>query len=305
MKATAKLWLFVVLCGFLACIDFDQQREEFCRNADADRRSKICGVEEDGGFDSGVDGGEMADGCGDGTLNPDAGEQCDDSNKLNADDCLATCKLNVCGDSFVDMQPPLTEACDDGNTLTETACPYGARTCTRCNATCTGALNLTGPYCGDNTRNGSEVCDDGNTTTETSCPYGQATCVRCNATCTQALNLTGPYCGDALITGGEVCDDGNNVTETSCPYGTPTCTHCDATCSIVYNVTGPYCGNWIVDGPEVCDDGNAVTCGTCNANCSSRRDGGDCPSGTGCTTWADCAPGLSCGTPDGGQGYCS
>ncbi len=80
----------------------------------------------------------------------------------------------VCGDDKVEAG----EACDDGNTVDETACPYGTANCTSCNATCTGRLDLTGLYCGDGVVSQSEVCDDGNT----------SPCGTCDATCSQAQN---------------------------------------------------------------------------------------------------------------------
>ncbi|MBO9679005.1 MAG: DUF4215 domain-containing protein [Acidovorax sp.] len=181
----------------------------------------------------------------------------------------------VCGDGVVSGG----EACDDGNNVTETSCPYGSPNCSVCNATCTAVLSLSGPYCGDGVRNGAEVCDDGNNVTETSCPYGTQNCTVCNATCSATLNLTGDFCGDGRVTGAEVCDDGNNVTETSCPYGSPNCSVCNATCTAVLSLSGPYCGDGVRNGGEACDDGNNVTetscpygspnCSVCNANCTA------------------------------------
>ncbi len=80
----------------------------------------------------------------------------------------------VCGDGKTEA----AEACDDGNTIDETACPYGTANCTSCNATCTGRLELTGLYCGDGVVSQSEACDDGNT----------STCGTCDATCSQGQN---------------------------------------------------------------------------------------------------------------------
>ena len=180
-----------------------------------------------------------------------------------------------CGDGIVNG----SEVCDDGNNVTETSCPYGELSCTRCNATCTAVLELHGGYCGDGMVNGGEVCDDGNNITETSCPYGELSCMRCNATCTATVELHGGYCGDGMVNGAEVCDDGNNTTETSCPYGELSCTRCNATCSATLELTGGSCGDGIVNGPEVCDDGNntdetscpygVASCSRCNATCSA------------------------------------
>jgi cysteine-rich repeat protein len=113
------------------------------------------------------------------------------------------------------------EVCDDGNTMTELACPYGTASCQACDASCSTQLTLSGGTCGDGAVNGEETCDDGNAATETSCPYGTASCTRCDATCTQPLTLTGSYCGDGLRSDGEVCDDGNALA----------CGLCNATCT--------------------------------------------------------------------------
>jgi cysteine-rich repeat protein len=260
--------------------------------------------------------------CGNLQLEP--GETCDDGNTANEDDCSGTCTPNVCGDTFVDRQEPRVEACDDGNTESEVACAYGTRTCTACSSTCTEVLALTGPYCGDATRNGPEACDDGNgsngddclTTcvlatcgdgirhltkeecddgnrvTETTCPYGTQSCTRCDATCSASLSLTGPFCGDARVTDEEKCDDGNTIDETSCPYGSKSCTTCNATCTASRSLTGPYCGDAILNNAaEVCDDGNNVdeascpygqaSCVYCNATCTATliRTGNFCGDG--------------------------
>jgi len=47
--------------------------------------------------------------CGNGVL--DAGEECDDGNLIDTDGCLSTCKLNVCGDSFLNLG---VEECEQG-----------------------------------------------------------------------------------------------------------------------------------------------------------------------------------------------
>jgi cysteine-rich repeat protein len=46
--------------------------------------------------------------CGNGVV--DSGEECDDGNLIDQDGCLATCKLNVCGDTFLNQG---VEECDD------------------------------------------------------------------------------------------------------------------------------------------------------------------------------------------------
>jgi cysteine-rich repeat protein len=215
------------------------------------------------------DGGNTL--CGDGKIDSDQGEVCDDRNTAAGDGCSADCLSNeTCGNGVRDSSN--NEACDDGNTTTEVACPYGTPVCTRCNSTCTQELTLAGYYCGDGIGNApNEVCDDGNSVTETECAYGTSSCVQCDANCARQMNLTGPYCGDNIQNGPESCDDGNTVTETACPYGTPTCSACDSACARRLNLVGPYCGDGSRNGSEVCDDGNASVCGSCSADCAQPQ----------------------------------
>ena len=58
--------------------------------------------------------------CGDGTLNPEIGEQCDDGNTANGDGCSAQCTIEIpaCGDGNLDPG----EQCDDGNTTNGDGC---------------------------------------------------------------------------------------------------------------------------------------------------------------------------------------
>ncbi|HOP08414.1 MAG TPA: hypothetical protein PLF13_14145, partial [candidate division Zixibacteria bacterium] len=91
----------------------------------------------------------------------------------------------VCGNSVVETG----EACDDGNTTTE-SCAYGQTSCTVCDATCQNVAGATS-YCGDSTTDSGngEACDDGNAVTE-SCTYGQTSCIVCNATCQSVAGAT-------------------------------------------------------------------------------------------------------------------
>ncbi len=86
-----------------------------------------------------------------------AGNVCPDGHVCVSGTCLAT--TGECGDG-VPSQP---ELCDDGNLVTELACPYGTPTCTRCNADCSQPLALSGNTCGDgNVDAANEACDDTN-----------------------------------------------------------------------------------------------------------------------------------------------
>lgn len=251
----------------------DCRSGEGCGNAIVDA-GEVC----DDGNANNADGctNDCKNGCGNGNLEP--GEECEPpSAGTSSATCNNDCTRSLCGDGK--NNPAANEACDDGNSVTETSCNYGTQSCTQCNANCTAVLNLTGPYCGDSVRSNGEVCDDGNTTTETSCAYGTPNCAQCDAACSTALNLTGRYCGDTFVTDTEVCDDGNTTTETSCSYGTQSCTQCNAACTNRLLLTGPYCGDGIRSDGEVCDDGNITTetscpygtpnCTRCDAVCAT------------------------------------
>ena len=188
----------------------------------------------------------------------------------NGWDCTGPLCEPICGDNIT---IPEAEACDDGNTITETECDYGTANCTFCNATCSAIILRTGRLCGDGTNDPEEACDDDNL----------ADGDGCSASCTveDGWDCTGPtcepICGDGNKVGNEICDDGNTETETECDYGTENCSACNATCSGYLALTGRVCGDDTKDPEEVCDDGNTETetlcpygqdsCTLCSADC--------------------------------------
>ena len=111
-------------------------------------------------------------GVGCDVVNTPVGGACDDGDPTTvADQCdgSGACSgtPSVCGDGVTEG----VEVCDDGNNVTEQSCPYGTPSCTACRAGCIEVLNLTGPYCGDNTTDASfgEECDDGNSQSGDGC----------------------------------------------------------------------------------------------------------------------------------------
>ena len=182
--------------------------------------------------------------CGDGVKQtPNSGgtnEQCDDGNTNSADLCN-NCKLTYCGDS-IRQQPNANnfkEACDAGlsNGVVCTA-TYG-NSCTYCTSTC-GSVTITGPRCGDGTKQSNEACDDGNTN---NVDY-------CSNSCTL------PVCGNGVVQGAEACDDANSNNADTCT------TSCQKT----------RCGDGTRNTPsngygfnEACDLGSSGNTGTCSA----------------------------------------
>ncbi len=153
--------------------------------------------------------------CGNGKI--DEGEECDDGNTSDDDSCLNTCRLNICGDGH---RNPDKEACDDGNQVTEAACPYGTKDCTLCNDNCTAELALNGAYCGDGRQDPNEACDDGPANGTKRCPYGLENCKVCNADCSAREDGTVSYCGDG--TKDDLFED--------CDFGHDACGTCTARC---------------------------------------------------------------------------
>jgi cysteine-rich repeat protein len=107
----------------------------------------------------------------------------------------------ICGNGITESG----ETCDDGNTTTETVCPYGTPTCALCRADCGAVLNLTGPYCGDATINGNEACDganlNGHTCAEIGCSAGARGCTNCALT-TGSCSSCGVV--PAIVTGAKI-----------------------------------------------------------------------------------------------------
>ena len=127
--------------------------------------------------------------CGDGMVDANAGEECDDSyNISDRTDCTTSCKKNVCGDGLVlsDPQVGAAEECDDGNADDTDACTSA---CTRAR-------------CGDGFVQAGEQCDDGNDVDTDDCPN----------------NCYTARCGDGVVqAGSEECDAGvNNADDGTC-----------------------------------------------------------------------------------------
>ena len=185
--------------------------------------------------------------CGDGVLDPF--EECDDGNLSNNDQCLNTCLLAFCGDSFVMTG---VEECDDGNGSNNDACVVG----------CQDA------ECGDGfVRVGVEECDDGNTVSGDGC---QADCVL-------------GQCGDGILDPGEECDDANSIPTDDCVLcqvaecgdgfehaGVEACDDGNSSNSdaCVAGCQDAACGDgflWV--GVEACDDGNLNNGDGCSSTC--------------------------------------
>jgi fibro-slime domain-containing protein len=212
-------------------------------------------------------------GCGNGVINKDEGETCDDGNKISGDGCNAICQIEanyecpvpgqrcnnlaICGNSILTSD----ETCDDGNTKDGDGCSADCKTvepgwqCRVPGKPCT-------PKCGDGVISGTEICDDGNADSGDGC---SATCrlelgYKCDG---QPSVCTKTTCGDGKTEGAEGCGDGNTV-----PFD-----GCSEDCQIEPDCSGTSCtskcGDGIVLGEE-CDDGNQASGDGCSKDCKKE-----------------------------------
>lgn len=119
------------------CPSTDQRG--FARPADGDRDGAAA-----------CDIGSFETACGDGFVQAELGEECDDGNSNDNDDCANACTVAVCGDGIVGTD---VEECDDAGE-SET-----------CDIDCSAAA------CGDGLLNATagEQCEDGNADNEDGC----------------------------------------------------------------------------------------------------------------------------------------
>ncbi|MBL9104404.1 MAG: DUF4215 domain-containing protein [Myxococcales bacterium] len=189
--------------------------------------------------------------CGDGNVDAEDGEECDDG-AANADDaaCTSECKSAICGDGLVLAGG---EECDDGNADDSDACVSGCLMAT----------------CGDTfVWAGMEGCDDGNDVDDDACSNA---CVMAS-------------CGDGVVQMGESCDDMNADDTDDCTSlcqtaacgdgfvqaGVEECDdmNADDSDACVAGCKTAICGDGFTQtGVEGCDDMNADETDTCTTLC--------------------------------------
>lgn len=196
----------------------------------------------------------ISDSCGNGVVEVEANEVCDDGNISDGDGCSGDCRvLENCGDGTIDQY----EACDDANAIAGDGCTPDC---------------VSDETCGNGYRDLLETCDDGNNVSGDGC----------NSDCTVLEN-----CGDGIRDVGEVCDDGGMESGDGCSatcHSTEICGNqivdtgefcdtagatvgCDADCSEV--ICGDGTLNMAVG--ESCDEGEndiAINTATCDIDCS-------------------------------------
>jgi fibro-slime domain-containing protein len=159
--------------------------------------------------------------CGDGRVDADLKEECDDGKVASGDGCSDTCLLEPGWACPFPGLPCEAAACGDGIVAGKEQCDFGMSPPAGCNATtCTvdpgSACDAAGCHatvCGDGVPEGSEGCDDGNH------DYADG----CTPSCEREPDCSGASCttrcGDGLLLPGdltEACDDGNQAGEDGC-----------------------------------------------------------------------------------------
>ena len=260
--------------------------------------------------------------CGNTVL--DSGEQCDDGNKISGDGCTAACLDEVCGDGVINDNG--AEQCDDGAGNSDTT-PNACRT-TCVNPHCGDGVTDTGEECDDGNTNeadgctsqctscgngitgGLEQCDDGNNLAGDCCgpactfeSYGSTCTGPPSSQCTApACNGSGA-CAELPANENASCNDGDDCTKGSkCQSGVCTATSWYATGAACrwfavgnpgvdankqVNVSnevisdGPWCGNFMFFGIDSVTNADIVSVRGDNTtpgaefNSNANVDGGD------------------------------
>jgi len=154
------------------------------------------------------DVGSVENTCGDGYLQAEEGEGCEDGNQTPLDGCSAACQIEegfvaACGDGVITAG----ESCDDGNLVSGDGC----------SSACVDEIDsAAGESCGDGAVDSGEECDDGNTVNGDSCS-NLCESNAGNGVCSDS-NVNEVCCGDGRIDveAGEFCDDANEVSGDGC-----------------------------------------------------------------------------------------
>jgi cysteine-rich repeat protein len=240
--------------------------------------------------------------CGDGVLDKQNGESCDDGNTTSGDGCNKLCQIEanyacdtpgqpctnlaVCGNSHLTSD----ETCDDGNTVSGDGCSADCKTvepgyqCRVPGKHCT-------PLCGDGKVIGSEKCDDGNTANGDGCSSTcqiepGADCPKDGGACKMAK------CGNGIQEQTELCDCGTD------PKNLPS--SCKAVNGLFYG-DGKGCSKTCTKEPN-CQDGSGKTqacsaaCGDGNLDPGEECDDANVLDGDGCSSKCKIEGGFTCST---------
>jgi len=162
--------------------------------------------------------------CGNGEVDVDLGEVCDDGNQVSGDGCSADCRSDeTCGNGYVDFV--VGERCDAGNLGGGTCASlgYSGGGTVACDVYCQFDESDCDSICGNDEREPDEACDgvdlEGETCESLSLGAGVLECRSdCRHFDTSGCDIQA-VCGNGSIEFPEVCD-GNNVGGMTCEVRT-------------------------------------------------------------------------------------
>jgi len=239
-----------------------------------------------GGSEENNGGGGNVVGTGGGGIDIDINQN---TNPCEREDAPPECVVvapPACGDGEINLDPP--EACDDGNSLPGDGCsgacivePYFE--CPTPGQPCVSTI-----VCGDGEIGPGEACDDGNQTDGDGC---SADChqIELGYSCrTAGVPCVRVYtCGDGIVDPNEGCDDNNQDVGDGCDTRCRIengfkCEGNPSTCSPTV------CGDGKQEGAESCDDGNTIPFDGCSATCQAEP---ICETGQPCSS--SCGDGIT------------
>ncbi len=223
-------------------------------------------------------------GYGDGILDPDGFEECDDGNKKNGDGCSSTGKIEsgyvcreagkactpICGDGILVGG----EECDDGNRKGGDGC---SQECVvEDGYVCKNGKNCQLDYCGNKVTGSEEACD-GDTGCGSDCHSVKSG--YCYSKSKGLHKCSTKSCGNYILEYGEECDDGNTLGGDGCSKD----------CKVEYAYE---CTNGL-DCRPVCGDGKVMW--QIGEKCDLGENNGH---GKGCSVKCEIEKGFTCTTPD-------
>ena len=247
--------------------------------------------------------------CGDGVVEPEKGEGCDDGNRVSGDGCSASCQEekgwkctvgedgkstceNTCGNGIIEAERG--EVCDDGNREDGDGCASNCQVETGYYCTTedvdggTRTSLCVARACGDGIVAGDEECDDGVDAGTKRPVSGDGCSDRCRREPGYHCPATGgacalDVCGDGVVTGDERCDEGAG--DDGGNHKTPGCLNCQIQKGWECLTPGAactqtaVCGDGKLQGSEECDEGPDHTTAGC-VECQIQN-GWRCPDGAG------------------------
>ncbi|MBI4510140.1 MAG: hypothetical protein HY698_10940 [Deltaproteobacteria bacterium] len=194
--------------------------------------------------------------CGDGIVDAENKEDCDDANETEGDGCDSDCTLSCSGSDECRDENSCngTESCDTEKHSCRAGTPLENGTSCGTDLEChQGTCRPVG--CGDGVQNSGEECDDGNSTDGDGCDSDCSYSCKVIADCVDGNPCNGEESCDTAthkcVAGNELdCSDTNACTKDTCDP-----------------VTG--CQHPLIDGDN---DGHAdVALGTCGDDCNDNR----------------------------------